>query len=146
MSEFDDWKRVEKLVADKKQALPQLSDDFFASLEDKIMAEIEKTEIKAPANPRYVKLGRFLKNKNLGRGAAAFFVAFLLMGVVTQIKGPNTQWDVSTQMAEQAIENSDDLTSLMTYQSEHDFFVDVASQSLDHLTKEQFDVLMESVR
>jgi hypothetical protein len=146
MSDFEDWKKIEKLVKEKKRTLPNLSEDYFADLEDKIMAKIEKTEIKAPENPHLVKAKRLLTHKTTSRGAAAFFVAILAIGAFSQLKGPNTQWEVSQQFAEQVQENSDDLSRLMTYQSEHDFFVDVASQSLDHLTKEQFEVLMESVQ
>ena len=146
MADFEDWKKIEKLVKDKKRSLPNLSDDYFADLEDKIMARIEKTEIKAPENPHYLRVKKLLTHKRTTRGAAAFFVAMLAVGAFSQLKGPNTQWEVSKQLAEQVQENSEDLSTLMTYQSEHDFFVDVASQSLDHLTKEQFEVLMESVQ
>jgi hypothetical protein len=61
-------------------------------------------------------------------------------------ESPNTQWDVSRQMAQHGQENPDELAQMMSYQSETDFFVDVASQSLDHLTKEQFETLFQPTK
>jgi hypothetical protein len=43
-------------------------------------------------------------------------------------------------------EKPDELSVMMGYQNEHDFFVDVATLSLDHLTQEQFEILLNPHR
>lgn len=134
-------------VAVAESAGGAAEDDFFAQIESKIMAQVEKTEIKKiSAKDRVLekvvsKLTRH--RKHLARSA-------MLAGIVTTAfltyqfvatQSLNTRWDVTTEIA-QHVQTEGDIASLMTYQSEHDFLVDVASQSLDHLTKEQFELLM----
>ncbi len=120
---------------------------FFDALEAKIMAGVQEAEIKKiSAKDRALekvvsKLSRH--RKQLARSAMLAGIvttAFLTYNFVTT-QSLNTQWDVTTEIA-QHVQTEGDIASLMTYQSEHDFLVDVASQSLDHLTKEQFELLM----
>ncbi len=121
--------------------------DFFSAMEAKIMAQVEVTQVKKPsAKERALekvvsKLSRH--RKQLARSAmmaGIVMTAFLTYNFVTT-QSLNTQWDVTAEIA-QHVQTEGDIASLMTYQSEHDFLVDVASQSLDHLTKEQFEHLM----
>ncbi len=108
------------------------------------MAGIDETEIKAAPRFQMRHQHRYWA-KAAGVTTASLFTIFAILSYFSH-KSLNTQWDVPTQMAEQAQENPDEMALVMTYQSEHDFFVDVASQSFDHLTKEQFDSLMSPTK
>ena len=135
---------TKKLLENNDQELTAPGEDFFAAMEDKIMANIEKTEI-LPAPKFQVRHHHRYWAKVIGASTATLFMIFTIATYVSH-KGLNTRWDVPTQMAHQAQENPDEMALVMTYQSEHDFFVDVASQSFDHLTKEQFESLMEPTK
>jgi len=66
----------------------------------------------------------------------------LLLAVSLNQQNVNTEWNVSDQMAQEVHENLAEMQQLMPYQNDHDFFVDVASQSFDHLTREQVESLV----
>jgi hypothetical protein len=127
-----------------------VEDDFFAQMEANIMASVAKTEIKKISNKDLAleKAVRKISHhrKPLGRSAAlgGLFLTALLAYSFISTKSLNTQWDINQEIAHQLQAAPDEVGALMTYQNEHDFFVDVASQSLDHLTKEQFETLMGS--
>lgn len=117
-------------------------EDFFDDLHDRIMAGIEKTEVKEKPKLQ-------LKREHKKALKAVSLSGFLLMAAFSMVqyfshKSLNTQWDISQQIAQHGQENPDELAQMMSYQNEHDFFVDVASLSLDHLTKEQFESLLKS--
>lgn len=135
---------TKQLLEKNEEELPVPGKDFFDQLESKIMAQVEKTEI-APAPLFQVRHQHRYWAKVAGVSTASLFMIFTIFSYLSH-KSLNTQWDVPTQMAHQAQESPDEMALVMTYQSEHDFFVDVASQSFDHLTKEQFESLMETKR
>ena len=150
-----DQKLVEEIQAARDLVLNNdippasgIDDDFFAQMEAKIMASVDATEIKKTSAKEVVleKAVRKISHhrKPLGRSAAVggLVLMGLLVYSLTSIKGLNTQWDVNQEIAHQLQSEPNDVSALMTYQSEHDFLVDVASLSLDHLTKEQFEALM----
>lgn len=140
-----------KSLSDTKGAVkesvrePSISEDQLDFLHDKIMSSIEETEIKPAAyrlrmSPEH---RRFLRNTAM---ALAFLFSMGSGVLYISHKGPNTQWDVPHQIAYHAQENPDELAQLISYQSETDFFVDVASLSLDYLTKEQFESLFKPTK
>jgi hypothetical protein len=141
-----------KSISDTKTLLkeapeePKFSDTQLDALHDRIMAGIEDVVIEAPPKLR-VKLRPEVR-RYLRAGTMTLVFALLGLSLARHLshESPNTQWDVSQQMAQHGHENPDELAQLMTYQNETDFFVDVASQSLDHLTKEQFETLLQSTR
>lgn len=133
---------TKQLLERNEEELPIMGEDFFDNLESKIMAQVEKTEI-APTPTFQLRAQHRYWMKVTGAGAASLLMVFALFSYFSH-KSLNTRWDVPTQMAQQGHENPDEMALVMTYQSEHDFFVDVASQSFDHLTKEQFESLMET--
>lgn len=135
---------TKKLLEKNEEELPAVGEDFFEALEGKIMAGIEHAEIKAAPRFQFRHQHRYWAGV-AGATTASLFMIFAIFSYISN-KGLNTQWDVPTQMAEQAVDSPDDMALVMTYQSEHDFFVDVASQSFDHLTKEQFETLMEPTK
>lgn len=111
-------------------------------LHDKIMAGIEDAEIKPP--PRYrLKAHHHRWVKVASKGLAVLALIASVEQIASSPSG-NVQADVSRQMAQQVQDQPDDLAVLMSYQSEHDFYVDVASQSLDQLTKEQLESFLNA--
>lgn len=139
---------TKKLLQASEEELPTLSDDFFDQLHNQIMTKVDKVEmIAAPKfqvrhyHRRWARLG------TIGTFSILALIAFL---TYFGQQSWNLSWDVPTQIAKQVQENPDDLALFMTYQSEHDFFVDVASQSFDHLSdrklKEQFEDLIKSTK
>lgn len=127
----------------------QVDDDFFLQMESKIMKEVSKTEIKKiTQSERMIEslAQKARKNRKVVARTAGFLGFFLLALVSFKTlsgKGLNTQWDIHQQIALQIKIDPQDLGQVIGSESEHDFFVDVASQSLDHLTQEQFETLMK---
>lgn len=138
---LSDTKYLIKEHADK---IPELSDDFFDQMHDKIMAQVEKTEIKKSSRYRLRPVHkRLVKTASAGLvlAAAAFTgVRYLAHQEV------ESKWDISQQMAQHAFDDPDELAHMMTFQNEHDFLVDVATLSLDHLSKEQFESLLKTTK
>ncbi|MEZ0390737.1 MAG: hypothetical protein ACAH59_00880 [Pseudobdellovibrionaceae bacterium] len=141
-----------KSISDTKTLLkegasePLILESQLENLHDKIMAGIDKKEIKAPPKLRLRLNPEQRRAVKAGSLTLALVLVAVYFGHSLSNKGLNTEWDVSRQMATHGIENPDELAQLMTYQNETDFFVDVASQSLDHLTKEQFESLLKSTK
>ena len=137
---------TKKILESSEEQLPEVSDDFLDSLHDKIMAGIEEVEI-AEA-PKFQV--RHYHRRWAAIGTAGALSVMALVAVISYFshQSLNPKWDVPTQIAKQAQENPEELALFMTYQSENDFFVDVASQSFDHLTdrklREQFEDLIKS--
>lgn len=138
------------LVANSDIPDLEMDEDFFAQLESKIMAGVGKTEIKkASAKDQALEVAvRKISHHRKPLGRSAALGAILMMAFLTysyiSVQSLNTKWDVNQEIAHHLQSDPNEVSALMTYQSEHDFFVDVASQSLDHLTKEQFETLMGS--
>lgn len=116
---------------------PEVSARNLDFLHDKIMARIEDKAIQRP--PRFLLQPRHHRWMKSGVTSFILLATTLMIGSFVSNPNQNTQGAVSKQMAAEAQQKPQDLGVLMTYQTEHDFFVDVASLSLDHLTKEQFE-------
>lgn len=133
---------TKSLLKDSAKPLPDFDAILMNRLHDKIMARVAETVMQQPSRFQLkAHHRRWIQSSVTG---IALMLTFLLSGPFVSNKSLNTQWDISRQMAEEAQEKPEDLASLMTYQSEHDFLVDVASQSLDHLTKEQFESFLKA--
>ncbi len=129
------------LIKEHAQPLPEIREKDLDFLHDKIMASIEESAMRPTPRVRLMAHHhRLLKSMSTG---LAVLLLMLSAGQLVSNRGQNTQADVSEKMASAAQEKPEDLSVLMTYQTEHDFFVDVASQSLDHLTKEQFESFLK---
>lgn len=147
---FKDQELVQS-IADTKTMIQQtddldsrLSEKGLDDLHDRIMASLETKEIKE--EPKFRLRSEHQKLvKTLTLSAAVLGVAITLVHVISN-KSLNTQWDVSQQMVINSQEKPDELSVMMGYQNEHDFFVDVATLSLDHLTQEQFEILLNPHR
>lgn len=130
------------LLKESAGPLPEIPDAYLDSLHDRIMARVETAEIqKKPALELKREVKEGLKSAGTGLG---MILMLLWASQWVSFEGLNPHWDLPSQMAIQGQQDPDQLNQMMGYQSESDFFVDVASHKLDHLTKEQFESLLES--
>lgn len=135
---------TKSLIKEHAEEAPSSSDDFFNQMHDKIMAKIEQTEMKKA--PRYrLRPAQKRLAKTVSAGLALAIAAFSLIHYLAH-QETNGQWDISQQMVHHAYENPDELGQMMAFQNEHDFLVDVATLSLDHLSKEQFESLIKTTK
>lgn len=139
---------TKKLIQKTEEELPILSDDFFDHLHDQIMTKVDDADMLAAPSFQV----RHYHRRWARLGVLGTFSVLALVSLVSYFahQSLNLKWDVPTQIAKQVQDSPDDLALFMTYQNEHDFFVDVASQSFDHLTdrklKEQFENLIKSTK
>lgn len=130
------------MVAAAMDEIPEISDDFMDSLHDKIMAKVEKKEIKAAP-----KLFKRSVHRKFAAGSAAAIMLFVLSLGLVQVnhynKGLNTRApDVAEVLLKHALESPEAFAQFISYQDANDFFVDVASRGADDLSSDQFDQLM----
>jgi hypothetical protein len=153
--EFMDQKgRLDKVRVRLREAdnleMP-MSEDFFDKLHDKIMAEVEKTEI-APPQP-------MIASRNLLRrhwrswlypagGVTSLFVLMLCaMPQVTKftdgMRRAGLASDGQEVIAVRAIMTPDELAqTFISSQSDSDFLMDVANESFENLSIAQFNKIM----
>ncbi len=122
----------------------------FENMHSKIMAQVEKTEIKTQS-----ALAKVWSNKvaraNLKQKAyrSSIVLGLCLLSYYSfphLMKMAHMPWTASAVVLADSEQDPLVITALSSYRRDHDFFVDVASASLDHLTKEQFARLMKSNR
>lgn len=132
---------TKSLIQETPENLPALSEEKMMNLHDKIMSGVGNTRIREKPKIRLRRIPKkILKSASL---TLCLLVLGLLASRLGPNKGLNTQWEVPGQMAAHSHDDGNELGLVMSYQSEHDFFVDVASLSLDHLTNEQFESLVK---
>lgn len=133
-----------------------MSDDFFDQLHDKIMAKVEEVEIAPP--PVLMAPRNLLRSHWRGwlypvGGLMSLFVLSSLL--LTQVSKVNQSMqrvgllsDGHERIVAQALLSPEELSqTLISSQSESDFFVDVASESFENLSVAKFNKIMgESVR
>ncbi|MDG0816819.1 hypothetical protein [Bdellovibrio svalbardensis] len=133
-----------------------MSDDFFDQLHDKIMAKVEEAEM-APA-PVLMTPRNLLRSHWRGwlypvGGLMSVFVLSSLL--LTQVSKVNQSMqrvgllsDGHERIVAEALLAPEDLSqTLISTQTESDFFVDVASESFENLSVAKFNKIMgESVR
>ena len=133
-----------------------MSDDFFDSLHDKIMAKVEEVEM-APATvlmtPRNLLRSHWRGWLYPVGGLMSLFVMCSLL--MTQVSKVNQSMqrvgllsDGHERIVAEALLDPEDMSqTLISSQSESDFFVDVASESFENLSVAKFNKIMgESVR
>lgn len=148
---MDRMDKVRKgLKATDELELP-MNDDFFDRLHDKIMAEVEQTEI-APApilmTPRNVLRAHWRGWLYPAGGMMSLFLFSAL--VLSQVSKVNQSMqrvgllsDGHERIVAQALLSPEDLSqTLISTQSESDFFMDVASESFENLSVAKFNKIM----
>ncbi|HWU42644.1 MAG TPA: hypothetical protein VN132_04365 [Bdellovibrio sp.] len=133
-----------------------MSDDFFDQLHSKIMARVEQTEI-APApvllTPRNLLRAHWRGWVYPAGGLfSLFMMSCLLLGQVSKVNQSMRRVglfsDGRERIVAEALLSPEDLSqTLISSESESDFFVDVASESFENLSVAKFNKIMgESVR
>lgn len=154
--DFKNQDRLEKVRqtlknADDIEMRMPMNEDFFDNLQSKIMAEVEKTEIRR--TPPLLGARMLLRSHWRSWRYPAGGITSLL--VMVAIFAPEfAKWNQSMQRAglssdgreriiEQALQDPDVLSqTLITAQSEADFFMDVASESFENLSETKFNKIM----
>lgn len=122
----------------------------FENMHNKIMAQVEKTEIKKQSALTKVwsdKVARAnIKQKIYRSSMILGFCLFSYYSFPKITKVMHMPWTASGAVLADAEQDPLVITALSSYRRDHDFFVDVASASLDHLSREQFARLMKTNR
>ncbi|WP_374077905.1 hypothetical protein [Bdellovibrio bacteriovorus] len=154
MDRIEPMDRMDKmrkgLKATDELELP-MNEDFFDRLHDKIMAEVEQTEI-APA-PLLMKPRNVLRAHwrgwlyPAGGMMSLFLFSALLLGQVSKVNQSMQRVgllsDGHERIVAQALLSPEDLSqTLISTQSESDFFMDVASESFENLSVAKFNKIM----
>ncbi|MBV2167703.1 MAG: hypothetical protein KUL82_03250 [Bdellovibrio sp.] len=159
MDRKDPMDRMDKVRKGLKAAddleLP-MNDDFFDRLHDKIMAEVDKTEVAPPpmlVTPRNLLRAHWRGWLYPAGGVTSLFVlAFLLMPQVSKVNQSMQRVglfsDGHERIVAEALLSPEDLSqTLISTQSESDFFMDVARESFENLSVSKFNKIMgESAR
>lgn len=140
MENMDKTRR--RMKAADRQDIP-VGGDFFDRLHDKIMAEVEKTEMAPP--PMMMKQKNYLRAHwrgwlySSGSLAALAFVAGILSSQVSQVNETMQRVGLLSDgheriVAEAMLSPESFSQTLINSQTEADFFVDVANESFENLT------------
>lgn len=154
MDRMDKMDRLDKVRKGLKSVddleLP-MNDDFFDRLHDKIMAEVDKTEI-APA-PVLMSPRNLLRSHWRGwlypiSGVTSVFIfSSLLLGQVSKVNQSMQRVgllsDGHERIVAEALLSPGDLSqTLISSESESDFFMDVARESFENLSESKFNKIM----
>ena len=140
MDRMDKTRR--RMKAADRQDIP-MGDDFFDRMHDRIMAEVEKTEMAPPSV--LMKPKNYLRDHwrgwlySSGSLAALAFVAGILSSQVSQVNETMQRVglfsDGHDRIVAEAIAAPESFSqTLISSQTEADFFVDVANESFENLT------------
>ncbi len=139
-----------KLQAADDLDLPR-SDDFFDRLHDKIMAEVEKTDIQpAPVllTPRSLLRVQWRGWLYPVSGVTSLLVFMsLLMPQVSKVNQSMSRAgllsDGHERIVSEALLSPDEISqTFISSQSESDFFMDVARESFENLSEDRFNKIM----
>lgn len=146
--------RLEKVRKNLKAAddleLP-MSEDFFERLHDKIMAGVEQTEMAPPPmlmTPRNLLRAHWRGWLYPAGGVMSLFVfSSLLLSQVSKVNQSMQRAgllsDGHERIVAEALLSPEDLSrTLISTQSESDFFMDVASESFENLSVAKFNKIM----
>lgn len=148
---FDRTEKIRKGLKKADDFEMQMNDDFFEKLHDKIMAEVERTEV---APPPMLMTPRNLLRAHwrgwlypLGGVASLFVFTSMLLGQVSKVNQSMQRVGLLSDgheriVAEALLDPSDMSQTLISSQSESDFFVDVASESVETLSVSKFNQIM----
>lgn len=137
-----------------------LDDAFFDRLHDKVMAQIEETEMAPAPTPMISYLTRrrvyqYWKDWSYPAGglAAVFVLAFALVPQMQKINESMTRaglvTDGTERIIQQALGAPEEISqTFISTQSEADFFIDVARESFENLPSNKIEklILGESTR
>lgn len=133
-----------------------MSDDFFDSLHDKIMAKVEEAEMAPPPvlmTPRNMLRAHWRGwLYPVGGLMSLFLMSFMMIGQVSKVNQGMQRVGLLSDgheriVAEALLAPEDVSQTLISTQSESDFFVDVANESFETLSVAKFNKIMgESVR
>lgn len=151
MEPFNRLEKMRKKLKSVDQVELPMDDDFFNRLHDKIMAEVEKTEIKR--SPVLLKPRNLLQAHwrgwlyPVGGLASVFLFSSLLLTQVSKVNQSMQRVgllsDGRERIAEAALISTEDLSqTLISSQSESDFFIDVANESFENLPEAKFKKIM----
>ncbi|KYG67318.1 hypothetical protein AZI86_09990 [Bdellovibrio bacteriovorus] len=154
MDFLDQKGRLDKVRQGLKDAddleLP-MSEEFFDRLHDKIMAEVEKTEI-APATPLIASRNLLRRHWRswlypAGGVTSLFLLLIFAMPQVSKItegmQRAGLVSDGQERIAARAITTPEELVqTFISSQSDSDFLIDVASESFENLSIAQFNKIM----
>lgn len=144
LDQLEGYREVKALLQehDENAGRPQNEEDeFFARLHDKIMAGVEKTTIKPDQRSLWDRYHRQIK----GWVSAAALLTLLCTGV--DISVPPLSANQTDLVLEDALAHSPGLdNSILVYQSKDDFFVDLATESLNHLSVDRLQGLVGAAR
>lgn len=142
---------LRKILKDDNEIELPMGEEFFDRLHDKIMAEIEKTEVE-PA-PR-LRASRNLLRRHWrswlypASGVTSLFLLLVFaMPQVTKItngmKRAGLASDGQERIAARALASPEELgQTFISSQSDSDFLIDVASESFENLSIAQFNKIM----
>lgn len=154
MDNVDRMDRMDKVRKGLKAAddmeLP-MNEDFFDRLHDKIMAEVETTDIKP--SPVLMTPRNLLRSHWRGwlypvSGVASLMAfAVLLMPQVSKVNQSMTRAgllsDGHERIVSEALLSPEEISqTLISTQSESDFFMDVARESFENLSVDKFNKIM----
>lgn len=125
------------LIEMAEPAGPHVGDDYLNALHDKIMAQVEMTDVKP--KPRLRMKPKHKKWAVVSSVTMMMSMASLLLGsyFVSTHELKIQKFDVAHQIVEEGLENPDLLSSVMSYQNPDDFFVDVAHLKFEDLNIQQ---------
>lgn len=148
---MDSFDKVRRGLKNNDDLELPMSEDFFDKLHDKIMIEVERTEVAPP--PMLMKQKSYLRSHWKGwlysatSVASVAAVAIVLSSQFTKVNETMQRVGLYSDGRERIVEmalNSPDSVAqtLIVSQSEADFFVDVANESFENLTVAKFNKLM----
>lgn len=148
---FDRTEKIRKGLKKADDFEMQLNDDFFDKLHDKIMAEVDKTEVSPP--PMLMTPRNLLRAHwrgwlyPLGGVASLFVFTSMLLGQVSKVNQSMQRVGLISDgheriVAEALLDPTDLSQTLISTQSESDFFVDVATESIETLSVSKFNQIM----
>lgn len=128
-----------------------IGDDFFDRLHDKIMAEVEQTEIAPPPmllTPRNMLRAHWRGWLYPAGGMMSLFMfTSLLLSQVSKVNQSMMRVglfsDGRERIVAEALLSPEDLSqTLISTQSDSDFFMDVAGESFENLSVAKFNKIM----
>jgi hypothetical protein len=151
MITMDSFNKVRRGLKNADDLELPMNEDFFNKLHDKIMMEVESLDI-AP-QPMMMKQKNYLRAHwrgwlySTGSVASVFLVVAVLSSQFSKVnesmQRAGLYSDGRERIVEAALNTPDSMAqTLISSQSEADFFVDVASESFENLTVAKFNKLM----
>lgn len=153
---MDTLDKVRKGLKEADKVELALSDDFFEKFHDKVMAKIEETAIQ-PAPNKMHKTRNYLRahwrgwvypaGSTLSMLVMAFVVFSQFPALTSGLQRVGLLSRQQEQVVAAAVASPDDFSqTLLSNQSESDFFVDVASESFEDLSVTKFNQIMGESR